>query len=376
MVIDVAAHISFLLYQNDVVVLPGLGRLSSTYRPAMLDHIHGAIHPPAKTIHFDQDVDSESDMILQSLAQKHHINATQAEILLDDYIHSVLNALSYQEEVDIPKVGKLYKDYEQQVRFLAYDTNFNSTSFGLPQLNYIPLQRAAETQKVSVIPEIEVVEPSQNAAYEHHEQPGVPPKPPKQQSSARSSRWIWLLPAILSLVVAYLAFSWYQVRQQKLADLAKAQVAAMSEQQQVIDLGNKSVEEDNVLENSEIGRGATEELALIAEPSVAREALPKEEAPVVTEVKPKEVAKEKAPKKDSRVNKQKQCIVISGVFKQASNQRQVANALAARGFEVYEDQKNGLYRVGVQFNYSNSADLAAYLNSIKNFAPGSWVYKK
>lgn len=376
MVIDVAAHISLLLYQNDAVVLPGLGKLSSTYKPAALDHIQGQLLPPAKTIHFEVDDSVQNDLIQRSLAERHHINATQAEILLEDYIHSVRNALSYEEEVDIPKVGKLYKGYDQKLCFAAYDTNYNSTSFGLPQLQYRAIERTSESRKLvnmDSTPNVQkVVVPEQTDIN----LPPLPPSPLPNRGRKSSSKLIWLVPLLLGILVIYLGFRWYTAKQQLQAEKDRLQAAALVEQQPPMDLGNKSVEQDNVLEKNDLERNPADHLTIVPEaapsevPSVPATATPD------TPVEPKEAVKPKAAKSEKQGRRLKQCIVISGVFKSAENQQKMAKTLADRGFEVYKDQKKGLFRVGVQFDYNNTADLAANINSIKNFAPGSWVFKK
>ena len=72
MVIDIAAHISNLLYQNEAVSLPGLGKLFTRYKPANINHLEGVINPPSKTISFSEDVDINNELLLKkiSTAQK------------------------------------------------------------------------------------------------------------------------------------------------------------------------------------------------------------------------------------------------------------------------------------------------------------------
>ena len=53
-------------------------------------------------------------------------------------------AIERREIVVFPKVGRLYKDYEQNLQFLADNTNFNVDSFGLPDVQFYPITQSSE----------------------------------------------------------------------------------------------------------------------------------------------------------------------------------------------------------------------------------------
>ena len=74
MVIDIAAHISNLLYQNDCVNLPGLGRLFTQYQPAYIHHIEGIINPPSKSISFSEEIKEDNNALVNAISQSHHLN--------------------------------------------------------------------------------------------------------------------------------------------------------------------------------------------------------------------------------------------------------------------------------------------------------------
>ena len=53
--------------------------------------------------------------------------------------------------VNIPGVGRLYKDFESNIQFIPDSTNFNKDSFGLPTIKFYPILRDKVSAE-SIIP--------------------------------------------------------------------------------------------------------------------------------------------------------------------------------------------------------------------------------
>lgn len=151
--IDVGACIAALLYEQDTVSIPGLGSLVSQYKPAAIEHVQGKISPPSKEWSFNTNLQVNDGLLINGLIQKYHLSPSEAEKQVQDYVAQVKSALDRREIVVIPEVGRLYRDFEQQLRFLPDHTNFNVETFGLPTVQFYPVlrsQRAAENQTPQV----------------------------------------------------------------------------------------------------------------------------------------------------------------------------------------------------------------------------------
>ena len=373
MVIDIAAHISNLLYQNEAVSLPGLGKLFTRYKPANINHLEGVINPPSKTISFSEDVDINNELLLKKISTAHNINHHQSEIVLNDYIESIKNALSFQEEVEIPYVGKLYKDYDHQIRFIPFETNFRTASFGLPQLNYSPIITKREPvlknieHKIEEVTNSEITETNIIAPSENNE--------PRNQF-----KWLlWLFPIVLGVLVAFLAYKWYKNQHQNQEAIDQAQISKIdNDEHSTIDLGNKSIEQDNVLHNNE------EKIKQLENMPLPNELQEQDSINKVAKTEPEKtpqqlVTHSEAPKSivETPINRNENtCIVITGAFRNNQNLSKVERVLKQHNWKVYKDKNKGLYRIGVQFDYDNQSDKESKLNSIRKISPESWVLKK
>ncbi|MDZ4704328.1 MAG: hypothetical protein SH848_10385, partial [Saprospiraceae bacterium] len=156
--IDVGACIAALLYEQDTVSIPGLGSLVGQYKSAAIEHVQGKISPPSKEWAFNANLAVNDGLLINSLMQKRGFSYAEAEKLVDDYVTQVKSALDRREIVIIPEVGRLYRDFEQQLRFLPDNTNFNPDTFGLPTVQFYPVLRSQKTQE-PLVPELQ---PSQN----------------------------------------------------------------------------------------------------------------------------------------------------------------------------------------------------------------------
>jgi len=141
MKVDIPSAIAELLYEHQTVVIPGLGAFTTDYKPAAIDQVQGVLTPPSKNLDFDTNLLVNDGLLVHYIQKKYEVTAEQAEALLDDFVTQILSRLDKKETVDFPKVGKLYKDFENNLKFLPGTTNFNTDSFGLPEVRFFPILR-------------------------------------------------------------------------------------------------------------------------------------------------------------------------------------------------------------------------------------------
>jgi len=139
---DLATHIHQLLYTEDRVVVPGFGAFIATYKPTVIDHVQGLLHSPSKSLQFDELIKVDDKGVLQAcLETALACGKEEAKERLQRYVNEVLAALARREIVVLPKVGRFYRDYENNLQFLQDSNNFNINSFGLPAVQFYPILR-------------------------------------------------------------------------------------------------------------------------------------------------------------------------------------------------------------------------------------------
>jgi len=370
MVIDIAAHISNLLYQNDYVNLPGLGRLFTQYQPAYIHHIEGVINPPSKSISFSEEIKEDNNLLVNAISHSHQLNLLQAEIVMNDYVDSIKNSLSFNEEVDIPNVGKLYKDYESQIAFSPAVTNYNASTFGLPELKFDPIKLSKELL-------INKLDDTTNET-ENITQNTVNSNPKIQPKKKQSSKLYWLIPILLGIMVAFFAYKFY-INKKNSNTNSSPTALYENDEHNTIDLGNKSIEQDNAINQNEEKIKQLENMPLPEELQNV-DTLKNNHANIEIE-KRNETTNETEIKVKSEMNinpkvsNSNTCIVIAGAFRDRNNLKKLEKSLNKGNWTIYKDKKNGLYRIGVQFDFQNNRDKSTKIEEIRKIAPESWVLK-
>lgn len=139
--IDVGSCIETLLYDNETVSVPGLGAIVSHYKSAVIEPVQGAVHPPSKSLEFNENLIMDDGLLLNLIVDKYDLPRAEAEKIISDYVNDVKAAIKRKEFVVFPNVGRLYQNYEGKYQFLPDDSNFNTDSFGLPSVQFYPIIR-------------------------------------------------------------------------------------------------------------------------------------------------------------------------------------------------------------------------------------------
>ncbi len=140
MEIDVNNHISEVLYNKDQVSIPGLGGFEANYQSAIADQVQGKMSPPTKQLVFKK-VPGNDNFLIKHIKDQHNISYADAQKVIEDYVVQVQRSIENKEIIVFPNIGRLYKDYEQELRFLPDKENFNKASYGLPEVELFPALR-------------------------------------------------------------------------------------------------------------------------------------------------------------------------------------------------------------------------------------------
>ena len=332
MTTDVNKAIQELLFEKTAVIVPGLGGFTSTPGAATVDYVQDVITPPASKLEFNPNLVLNDGVLVQYL-QKHNLSTYQeAEGMVERFVGTVRETLERREIYEIPKVGRLYQDYEQKIRFMPEGTNFNADSFGLPTVEFQPLVK--EKPKVMPTPPrpaaVEALfEPAEVAAIKVDESP--------TSMTMKILPWAVLLLAVLVALALYNIFGGQ--KQKQVADLPEP------------------IERLNV--KPTLPEAGTAETAPAEQSPVAAQPQQKNTPPATTPTPAQEAAVPDAADTEQdnfEPTKSKFYLVVHS-FGVKGNATKFAQTLTEDGYATQTKKAGNLYRVGVTFAYDTKNDI-------------------
>lgn len=326
MQVDVSAHIAELLYENESVAVPGLGGFVTNYKPAAIDQVQGKIHPPSKDLIFNKNLVGNDGLLVNYIKRKHDLPFSDAQTTVENYVAEIKEAIDRREIVLFPGIGRLYKDYENNLQFLPDNTNFNTESFGLPTVQFYPVVRSAGKEAGAVSTDTKDRKSSFSTG-------GI--------LSGRISRWfqkyLAFIAAVSVIIVGmglYLLFSDKKPDDGEMANLPTSRVNVSP---------SRVTAEDSIPEDDDLAIEGEDQWE--TEPEYPQDQLDTE-GPT-------------APPS------QKNCIIAIGTFADPDNVEKLVKRIYEEGFEPYirETEKNTV--VGVQMAYDDDAELDAALRTVQ-----------
>lgn len=374
MEIDISKHIVDLLHEHDVVSLPGLGSFVGAYKSAQVDQVTGTVTPPAKTITFDDNLRMDDGLLIDTIGKTYGITFDTASKLVEDYLHQIREALERREIVSFLGLGRLYRDFEQNLQFLPDATNFNVESHGLPEVKVYPIAKPEPEPEIEpVVIENQTTNTPQSAAV---------PLGILINNWLRNNVLIVGVVATLALVIMLFLYIRGPLDEstRNQDNLVNVSPPAISDEQYKNDFPPEELpkEQRQPLTSDKQGAivddGTYQEDASVAEnkPSSKTKIPPAKTVPKAIE-KPTITppAPEPAPVGD------KTGIIAIGSFKDQGNVAKLVQKITAAGYTPYKASAGDLTKVGVQFNYSTPAELNSMLSQVrKKFEPGAIIIKR
>ncbi|KGE86566.1 MAG: SPOR domain-containing protein [Phaeodactylibacter xiamenensis] len=330
MEMDIGSYISLLLYKNKAVALPGLGSFEAAYQPAVIDQVQGELHPPGNTISFNPNLVSDDGLLCSMIQDRYGLPATDAAKTLEDYVHEVKEAIGRREIVVFPKVGRLYRDYENNLQFLPDGNNYDVESYGLPTVSFYPVARSHRAQPVK-------------------EQPGKTAARPVSAKKAQATNngliaAIGAATIVVGVAIYFLLFGADQTQEQPLHPVPTSRV--------------------NVRPGDEASANAA----------------PSENEAVAESENKAESSSERAESTDTEqptpVPGQQSYVIIVGVFGNPDNVKQLIDDIYDAGYEPYTEKAGNLTKVGVQRTYRSEAEIEAAIQDVrKRFTKDAKLYR-
>jgi nucleoid DNA-binding protein len=380
MQVDVGAHIAELLFEHDVVHIPGLGGFVSQYKPAGVDQIQGKMLPPSKQITFDENLQVDDGLLTEALRQRYNLSLMDASGVVERYVKQVQDSLERKEIVLIPKVGRLYRDFENLIKYLPDTTNFNTEAFGLPEVHADPVvrQEPAATVKATGSTTTAIKEVWWSSVY----------------------NWLLqnltLVGVIVAIVLALLLIWRFlpnaSSNQSIVEQTPKVNVVPPDTEDSPIDNdGPLDYPADNTADletkpktetttpnttpnstikdvpksNSELNNTSTQK----AEQKIGPKIKP---APIKTQPPAPPVVDEPRVAPGQKVG-----VIAIGMFKDQANVAKLLQRINEAGYEPYTQKSAVGTRVGIQFTYDRPGEIDTKLAQIRRkFEPGAFVLKR
>lgn len=368
MEIDISKHIVELLFEHDVVSLPGLGSFVGSYQSAVVDQVSGTVSPPSKTITFDDNLRMDDGLLIEAVSKAYGITFDTASETVQNYVSQIQEVLNRREIVSFPNLGRLYRDFEQNLQFLPEVTNFNTESHGLPPVKTYPIAKPEPEPELEPIPEPLVVENQRSSG----------PLPSAVSLGKLINHWlrdnVLLVGILATLVVVILLFNIFRkpLDEATSANETPVNVAPpISDENYKNDFPPEEVPRDQRQPLTSDKQGA------IVDDGTEEEDRPKTTTPPKTTTTPPKTTEKPAVVPETAPTGGKTGIIAIGSFKDQSNVAKLVAQITAAGLTPYKSANGNLTRVGVQFNYNTPAELNAMLGTVrKKFEPGAIIIQK
>lgn len=215
---QLAKHISQLLYRYDCVTVPGFGAFLGEPLSARLNETDQVIYPPSKKISFNSQLQSNDGLLANAVAQAEQVSYEQAVRSIHREVVRWKTLLHQGESLTLDRLGALTLNTEDNTVFTPSEKhNHLKASFGLTPISAYKLDRQA-------------------AALPNTAEPL-----PIATASESSGILRYVAAAAVAFVIGYAGFYSYQdfSQDQLLAQEASLRLEAQNEvQKAVFDLGD------------------------------------------------------------------------------------------------------------------------------------------
>ena len=168
---DVLSVLPGMFWDHDCVMLPGLGGFVCNPRSAWYDEAKRQIVPPSRDVLFNARLTTNDGLVANELMAKRGVMYPEALKAVEALVEHLQQQLEAGTTVELPGLGKLYREEDQQVRFMA-DAEFERMlqSFGHASIPLVAREVAAPKPVTATpnavnppSPELAVAKPSEEA---------------------------------------------------------------------------------------------------------------------------------------------------------------------------------------------------------------------
>ncbi len=202
--ITIADAISELLFDHDVVVVPGFGAFVVKQTPAKVNVITNHFSSPGAEVVFDAKICEENDVMAQFIAEKNNIPLEEARKLLLLFVSDSVSSMKAGKPVVLKNIGTLSYDWAQNIVLdQEHTVNFNEDAFGLGDFVAESVFRGESREAIRE--RIAKEQEYKNTAMSVDDEEMKNAREEDRVGSGRRRLWLWIpLAALLLAVIVFL----------------------------------------------------------------------------------------------------------------------------------------------------------------------------
>ncbi|MBN4062214.1 MAG: hypothetical protein COA57_08380 [Flavobacteriales bacterium] len=368
---QIGRYISELLYEHDCVIIPQFGGFVGNYASAKVDRIQNKFSPPSKEISFNKNLTNNDGLLANHISISEDKSFEEANAFVAQQALDLKNRLKAGQKVELEKVGTLYQDAAQNIRFEPDNAvNYSLDAFGFSTLFAHLVVRETVEQKVEKTIRQKI---SPDISTQLKDRPPIP--------LDRGKRPLKIMPYLAAAVslpfVAYIAWLAFNYQLFTTGKFTYANLNPLTEKICVVYKPPLKFKPITIYSPETNLLAAISDTATSVKLSFFERNDPEfsETKQIVVRLKASKpdntfVARKK-PKKAFRFH------VIGGCFQYFENAERFVNKLQQQGFEAHIiDIYKGLYRVSVQ-SYSSRGEMREALASLQSKVnPEAWLLVK
>jgi len=144
-------HIFNLLKHHDCVIITGLGGFILNYRKAYLNNITNQIHPPSKSISFNQNLVNNDGLLANYISSIEQISYDEACLEIMKFSRKTKLKLAKGTPILFDNIGTLYSNNEK-ILFESQSTfNFNTNSYGFTSFKLSKIHVTSRKSQQSIV---------------------------------------------------------------------------------------------------------------------------------------------------------------------------------------------------------------------------------
>ncbi|MEL7220029.1 MAG: hypothetical protein AAGJ93_01850 [Bacteroidota bacterium] len=338
---ELSNHISNLLFKVERLSIPQLGSFELSQAPALVDQVQGQVAAPAMDITFNPNLVLDDGILTEYLVAEKNWSTAEAQAWVERAVQDILAALDRREIIELPGVGRFFRNFEGKLQFVADQVNYNTDAYGLQAVSAQPVARTA-VEKMNA-PEVKQASPTATAAAE--------PSLSSQLADWFQANMIWLL-GVSILLVALVIFLLF--------------LRPATTEEPIVE----NVPQERVNASPFMSQDRTDEdveaAPLDEEAYPTEEETQEEEQPSVRELpRLNEVEEPRDTEAPTLAPNEHTAIIAVGLFGNPDNVQNKLSQLSEQGFSPYSAPEGRNTRVGVNVRYTDESELRKVLRDIK-----------
>ncbi len=334
MSIDLNRELAALFYAHDTVHLPGIGGFVLQDTSAEVDPVQGKIEAPSRQVVFNPNLVIDDSLLLTRLREEHQLSQAAAEQQIRAFVDQIKQTLDQGELWNFPGIGRLYRNYNGELQFLADGRNFSTDTFGLAP---VELQTVTRSERL---------EPNGPVAVPHTAT--AAPQFTRSPASASPYWLVWLREHLLYVIgitaIIFLLGMWLLSR--------NTTPDPSLEAPDPIPRDRLNVPPSNRPPES---------------PTAPDEAIQEDRPPAATE----------QPPGDQPSSPPRYALIAVGLFGNEANVQKMIRRIEQAGLEPVTVREDQLTRVGVQVRYRNADELTTVLRRVQSrIEDGAFILEK